>query len=98
MTLELRQAEGGASLLRGEMRVAGYGREESRIYFTAARLGGAIVLTSDCTHDPAEVTAAEEAAVAAHLEIKRTRRARMEALAEKYPAWGSQMDYTSKAR
>lgn len=96
MTLELRQAEDGASLLRGEMQMAGYGRKESRMYFTAARLGGPIVLTRDCTHDLADVAAAEEAAVAAHLEVKRTRRARMEALAEKYPAWGSQMDYTSK--
>ena len=37
--------------------------------------------------------AAEAAAVAARMAVKRGRRERMEALAAKYPAWGEQMQY-----
>eukprot|EP01043_Picozoa_sp_COSAG02_P052377 COSAG02_NODE_5631_length_4171_cov_4.971758_3_plen_773_part_00 len=74
-------------LLKGELQV-----EEHRIYFTGAPLGGAL-LERDCTHDAVAIEAAESAAAAARLAVKRGRRKRMEALAAKYPAWGAEMRY-----
>lgn len=74
-------------LLKGELQV-----DDHRIYFTGAPLGE-VPLESDCTHDAAAIEAAEAAAVAARMAVKRGRRERMEALAAKYPAWGEQMQY-----